>query len=499
MSGKNRPGKPKDPPLKAQREFEESIKGCREDFGAYVGMMSPRFELAMFHNRVMDALEKLERGDIKRLMLWLPPRHSKSHLASEFFPAWFLGRNPDKFIIAASYAQELALDFGRKVRDQLRDPIYRSIFPECSMRDDSSATHRFQTTKGGVYYAVGVGGPLTGRGANCLILDDPIKNESEAGSETFRANLKSWYQSVAYTRLQRDGSVLIINTRWHEDDLSGWLLNRDAHEAVEDWTVVSMPAVAECDDQYRKQGDSLWPEHFPIERLEQIRKAVGSRVWSALYQQRPAAAEGMIFKREWWRYYDWDPGQVATWRQTREINPQIPKFRQIIQVWDTAFKTREQNDRSAGITLGRTDNEIYVLDCWVGRVEFPELKRQAIALMSRWRPDVVYIEDKASGQSLIQELKRLTAIPLMAVGTDTDKVSRAHSVTPAIEAGNVLLWAHAPWLAEFLDELSSFPKAPHDDIVDSVTLGLDRMSHWRDPLALQPSQPAPRNLSIFQR
>ena len=266
----------------------------------------------------------------------MPPRHGKSVITSSIFPAWYLGRHPERHVIFATYGQEFSDDFGRRVRNFIADPAHRAIFPNCSLSEDSTAAHRFNTTAGGAYFAVGRGGSITGRGAHLLLIDDPIKDHEEANSETIRKALHEWYASVAYTRLTPDGAIIIIQTRWHEDDLAGWLLREHASE---NWDVLSLPAIAEQDESFRKEGEALWPETYPVDTLNRIREAVGGAAWASLYQQRPAAAEGAIFKRTWWRSYR-----------------QPPEFSQIVQSWDTAFKKGADNCFSVCTTWGSAEN-----------------------------------------------------------------------------------------------------------------------------------------------
>jgi len=436
----------------AQRAFALA----RSSLAAYSALSWPRFEAAIHHRLIIERLEAVERGEIDRLMLFLPPRHGKSLITSQLYPAWFLGRHPDRSIIAASYGQELALDFGRRVRNFVADPLQAAVFPSCKLATDSSAAHRFNLMAGGAYYAVGAGGPLTGRGADLLLIDDPIKSDAQAYSAIERRSLQSWYETVAYTRLQPGAAIVLIQTRWHEDDLAGWLLREHADDG---WAVLNLPAVAEADEGWRREGDAVWPKRFPLTKLAQIRAAIGGAAWQALYQQRPAAAEGAVFKREWWKTYT-----AAT----------LPaRFEQVVLSLDTAFKAGASNDYSVGLVLGVGATGYFVLDVFRDRVEFPELKRKVEMLAARWNPNAVLIEDKASGQSLIQELRTSSRLPVHPVKVDNDKVTRANAVTPLVEAGRVLLPESAPWLDDFLDEVSSFPAAPHDDQVDAFTQALN--------------------------
>jgi len=338
-------------------------------------------------------LEAVERGDIRRLAIFMPPRHGKSILTSEFFPAWYMGRNPDKYIICSTYAQDLADDFGRKVRNQLQDKRYTDIFPDAELSTDSSSMRRFNTTKGGVYYAVGAGSAITGRGAHLLLIDDPIKGREEADSAAMRKNLLDWYRATAYTRLMPNGSVILIQTRWHEDDLAGWILKETGHEG---WDVIEFPAILNeraAGMLDLEEGDPLWKESYPIERLEEIKKTIGTREWSSLYAQKPSVEEGNIIKRWWWK----------TW--TRE---QPPEMDYILQSWDTAYTVTETSDYSActtwGVFSGEGGYNLFLIDSFREKLTFPELKNQAVHLYNEHQPDLVLVEAKASGWSLVQEL-----------------------------------------------------------------------------------------------
>ena len=248
-----------------------------------------------------EKLEAVERGDIRRLAIFMPPRHGKSILTSEFFPAWYMGRNPDKFIICSTYAQDLADDFGRKVRNQLQGKDYEDLFPDATLSTDSSSVRRFHTSKGGVYFAVGAGSAITGRGAHLLLIDDPIKGREEADSQAMRKNLLDWYRSTAYTRLMPNASVILIQTRWHEDDLAGWILKETGHE---NWDIVEFPAILNntaAEMLGLKEGDPLWEESYPIKRLQEIKKTIGTREWTSLNNQTPSTEECNLIKRWWWK------------------------------------------------------------------------------------------------------------------------------------------------------------------------------------------------------
>jgi predicted phage terminase large subunit-like protein len=436
-------------------EMQQLLALAHEDLACYAIGLWPQFSLARHHELIVSRLEAVERGELSRLMIFLPPRHGKSLLASTIFPAWFLGRHSDRHIIFTSYGQELADDFGRQVRNLVTDPLHRAIFPRCVLSEDSTAAHRFNTLQGGAYFAVGRGGPVTGRGAHLLLIDDPLKDSQEANSETVRRNLYDWFTSVAYTRLAPGGAIVLIQTRWHEDDLAGRLL---ANNFGDQWEILCLPAIAECDESFRRVGEALWPDRFGLAELERIRSAIGGRAWASLYQQRPAAAEGVIFKRDYWQFYR-PPLTVA--------------LNRIVQSWDTAFKKGTENDFSVCTTWGAAENGFYLLHLWRGRVEFPELKRVLASLAEQWKPHAVLVEDRASGQSLIQELKNSTALPIIPVKVDSDKQTRAAAVTPIMEAGKIFLPESASWVSEFVEEMAVFPNGIYDDVVDSTTQALN--------------------------
>lgn len=430
------------------------MKNGRDDPRAYDSLISyalmqwPGYRPQWFHHEIAGHLEAVERGDIRRLMIFMPPRHGKSMLTSEYFPAWYLGRNPEKMVIAASYNQDKADDFGRKVRNQLFDPVYSQVFGT-ELRPDSKSVRRFHVTQGGEFYAVGIGGPITGRGAHLLLIDDPIKDYEEARSARVRQMHQDWYATVARTRLMPGGSIVVIQTRWHDDDLSGWLLS-SKHE---DWTVLSIPA---CDED---MTTALWPSDYPIEELRKIR-AINPAAWQALYMQRPVAVEGAIIKRDQFRIDE-------------AFSPDYT-----IQAWDTAYKTGESADYSVCVTLGANRSGYHIMHAWRGRVEYPDLLTQARRLYAEFAPSAVIIEDRASGQSLIQSLQRETRQPIIPVMADKDKVTRLTAIAPLFASGRVSIPnpTFAPWANDLIDELCLFPAGAHDDQVDAVAHGLAYLS-----------------------
>lgn len=449
----------------------------------YAKFQMPEYQTPAHIKLLAHKLEEVERGNIKRLAIFMPPRHGKSQLTSQFFPAWYLGRNPSKFVIATTYAQDLADDFGRSVRNQIQDEDYNRIFNDCTLSKDSSSVRRFHTTGSGVYYAVGAGGAITGRGAHLLLIDDPIKGREDADSDAMRSNLIDWYRSTAYSRLMPGGSIILIQTRWHEDDLAGWILRETSHEP---WEVVELPAVLDEKTSKilkRPKGQALWPEAYDKKRLEEIKKTAGSREWNSLYMQRPSAEEGNILKRYWWK--EWT-----------EDNP--PECNYILQSWDTAYTVKSTSDYSAVTTWGIFENNgiqnAILLSARRERWEFPELKSEAIKLYNEFKPDVVLIEAKASGWSLIQELQR-AGIPITPFNPKrADKKTRAHSVTPLFESGRVWYPSSKYWAEDVINQCAQFPSSNYDDLVDSTTQALMRLrqglfvEHPQD-IPLEPSAP----------
>ena len=440
--------------------IEQQRQVARESLEYYIHSQMCGFFCSDHHRLTIQCLEDLERGIITRLIVCMPPRHSKTLTANEMLSSWWLGKHPDHEIMAMAYSQDRADDNGRKVRNRCQGELHQTLFPECVISRDSEAVNRFSTTAGGAYYAIGVGGPATGRGANLLLIDDPFKNREEADSETRRKHIKRWYSDDIYTRLMPGGVIVVIMTRWHEDDLVGWLLDEHKHE---NWHVLRLPALAEDDDPLgRIKGEPLWPEFFPRERLEKIKMTLGERSWSALYQQRPAPQEGGIFKRRWFQdRYDY-------------YNP--PKFIRIINSWDTATSEDADSAYSVGEVWGETLDGYYLLNVVRAQVEFPELLTMVRTMYQsgEQRPSAVPVEDKSSGRQVCQTLKRDSIMPIIPVNPPNGygKVVRAKLVSPLCEAGRVRLPANAPWLADFEDELYMFPNSKRADQVDAMTQAL---------------------------
>jgi predicted phage terminase large subunit-like protein len=461
-----------------------------EDFAfsrlvSYAAYQWPGYRDAPHHRLIARHLEAVERGEITRLMITMPPRHGKSMLASEFFPAWYLGRNPDHYVATATYAQELADDFGRKVKNQIEDAAFQAIFPGVGLADDSKSAKRFHVegweggyeyglSQRGAFYAVGVGGPLTGRGAHLLLIDDPVKNREEADSEITRKKTKDWYTSTAYTRMMPGGRIVIIQTRWHEDDLSGWLLADHAHEG---WVTLNLPAI---DDE----GQALWPEQYDIAALKRIKLAIGARDWSALYQQRPTPEEGDYFKAEWFK-------PVAKLPD--------PKTLRVYGGSDYAV-TGDGGDYTVHIVVGiDPEDRIYILDLWRKQASSDKWVESFCDLVIEHKP-IGWAEETGQinagvGPFLTKEQRRRNAWCVRELfPTRGDKAVRAQSIRGRAAAAGIYYQADAPWWADLRSELLSFPAGKHDDQVDALGLVgqlLDKMVVGQKPEA--PEQAAKKS------
>jgi predicted phage terminase large subunit-like protein len=434
---------------------EASLTG----YGEYI---YPGYITSPYTLMIANILEGVLEGDIKRLIIEIPPRHSKSVHVSELLPAFALGHNPDLRLILASYASSLAVSFSRRVRNAIQSDKYGKVFPGTRLASDSRSAAMWDVAghRGGMI-AAGVGSGITGHGGNLIIIDDPVKDRAEAESATRRQAVWDWYTSTARTRLEPDGAIIICQTRWHHDDLAGRLLDgQDADdEYKDDWLEVKFPAIAVDEDDAlgREIGAPLWPERYDLPALLSTKAEVGTRDWVALYQQDPSDEEGSIFPLNKWQYYDSD---------TFDFNSRYRTF----QLWDTAYKEKEENDFSSCATWTRgPDGKCYLRDIRKWRVAFPELKRLFKSQYDMWNPDVSYIEDKASGISLFQEFQK-TGVPVRLYTPVGSKIVRAHATTPYIENGMMLLPESADFLADFLQEHSQFPAGKHDDQVDTTTM-----------------------------
>ena len=403
----------------------------------------------------------VERGEVKRLILQAPPRHGKSMLTSEYFPAWYLGRNPEKYIITATYGQDLADDFGRKVRNQLRSGEHRATFPQCQLSEDSQSASRFGTEQGGAYFALGVGAPATGRGAHLLVIDDPIKGREEADSETYRKRLKEWYASVAYTRLMPGGAIIIMATRWHEDDLIGWVLSEHEHE---EWTVIDLPAI--------DKGKALWPEQYSLEDLNRIKQTLGQREWQALYMQRPTPDTGDYFKREWFKSYE-----------------KAPKHLRIYGASDYAVTADGGDYTEHGVFGLDTDGDLYLLDWWSGQTASDVWIETQLDLIDKWMPQAWIGESGPIRRSVEPFLRRRmrerrSLCSLEWLPSISDKPTRARPFQAMASSGMVYLPTKEDWAQRLIRQLLTFPVGVFDDAVDVCSLVgryLDKMRDARLP------------------
>lgn len=406
------------------------------------------------------ALEQVERGEIDRCMVFMPPRHSKSMTVTETFPSWYIGRKPSRRVIVACYGDSLARRFGRTNRRKV-ERFGKDTFGVELQHGSATMTNWNIASHGGGLLSVGIGGPIVGEGADLLVIDDPIKNRQEADSKTYREQLWDEWRNTLLSRLAPGGAVILIQTRWHEDDLAGRLLRMEGDR----WTVLKLPALAEENDPLgRPIGAPLWPEYgFDAQWAEHRQQEVGSYVWNALYQQRPAPAEGGIFKRGWWRHYQSPPQE----------------FDEVFQSWDMAFKETRESSYVVGQVWGRKGADLYLLDQVRDRMDFVDTLRAVTSLSERWpEARAKLVEDKANGPAVISALKRTVGglVPRTPSGS---KQSRAVVTSPLVESGNVHLPAKAPWLDVYMTELCSFPGSQTDDQVDATTQALYHVTSRR--------------------
>lgn len=417
--------------------------------------------LELLCSKLEEVEAAIRRREPKRLMVFMPPRHGKSEVTSKKFPAWFLGRNPDLEVIMSSYAADLAYDFSRIARDTLQEWGPKLWGVDVAEGNSGVTRWGIHGTRGG-FTAAGVGGPITGRGASLAIIDDPFKNWEEAQSKVIRDKVWEWYRSTLRTRLAPGGAIVLVMTRWHDDDLAGRLLAAAASGEGEEWEVISLPAMAEENDPLGRDLDEvLWPERFPPQEYELMKKAVGSHIWVALYQQRPSPADGGILKRGWWKFY----------------KVPVEKFDEVLQSWDCTFKDADSSDFVVGQVWGRAGPDKYLLDQVRARMDLPTTLMAIRTMTAKWpQAHAKLVEDKANGPAVIQMLQREVA-GLIAVNPEGGKIVRASAVSPHIEAGNVFLPdpSIAPWIHDFIEESAAFPNGAHDDQVDAMTQALNRM------------------------
>jgi len=414
-------------------------------------------------------LQDVADGKTKRLMVFMPPRHGKSQTTSIFFPAWFLGNYPDKRVILSAYGADLALDFSKKSRDVLREYGDEIFGLRLSKRSQAGKAWDIDNYRGGMV-AAGVGGAITGKGANVFIIDDPIKNQKEANSEVYRRELIEWYRSVAYTRLAPNGAIIICLTRWHKYDLAGSLIKQQLEEDGEVWDVINLPAIA-CDEDIlgRERGKALWPEMFDENTLEIIKKAIGSYWFASLYQQDPTEEEGTLFRRGWFKYFreTWIAGeQYYVLMDASGAERIVSKSKcEVFQMVDPAATEKEKSDYFCIGTFANTpDMELLVLDIYREKLETTKHLDILKKKYQEFKPSFIGVEEKTFGLSIIQAGKK--TLPIKGVKADRDKVSRARTVAIGYENGNNYHRLGAPWIDAFEKELIEFPFGQHDDQAD---------------------------------
>jgi predicted phage terminase large subunit-like protein len=470
---------------------------CNNDFLSFVRLVAPSivsgFKMGRHIEVISEKLQQVEDGELKRLMVFLPPRSSKSVICSKLFPAWYIGRNPEHEILTVSHSDQLSSDFGRSVRDIVNTEEFQKIFRGVALKSDVRAAGKWKTNQNGTYYAAGVRSQIAGRGAHVAILDDAM-SEEDAISSAGRRFIKEWYPAGLRTRIMPDGAIVIINTRYHYDDLCGWLLKQQEDMSdyeIIPWEVVKIPAW--LDEEASElldlpQGHSYFPEWKPDHVLQidenEIKASNGARYWNALYMQDPTPEEGGLIKKRWLQ--DWN-----------ESEPPTCDF--IIQTYDTAFSTRTTADFSVIQTWGifhlydqdeggyeNFASNLILLGNIKGRFEYPELRRLTQKLYNKHKPDVCMVEKKASGQSLIQDMRR-AGLPVLEYNPDRDKVARVYAASPLMEAGRLWIPKGKKWADDLIEELIRFPNAAHDDQVDALTMAVHylkeswHLTHPDDP------------------
>lgn len=457
-----------------KRERARRARNSLLNFTLYT---SPNYDANWHHVNLMNALERMYQGQVNRLMVFMPPRHGKSEIVSRRFPAYVLGRNPNLEIIGTSYSASLASSMNRDVQRIIDSPEYFDIFPDTTLsgsnvRSDARGSYLRNSDEfeivgyNGSYKSAGIGGGITGSGADIAIIDDPIKNRAEAESKTHRDKVFDWFTSTLYTRLEKNARVLITLTRWHEDDLAGRLLKLAENDPdAEQWEIISYPALFDektpnkDPTDPRKQGQALWPAKYNEQTLATMKTTVGTYEWSALYEQQPTPSSGGIIKREWFNDYKVLPS----------------RFDEVIQSWDMTFKDAKESDYVVGQVWGRLGADKYLLDQVRGQFDFPQTIRVLKSLSAKWpNARAKLIEDKANGPAVISTLKGQIS-GLIPVEPQGSKEARAYAVSPQIEAGNVYLPEDKPWVHDFIEEWVAFPNGLHDDQVDTSTQALLRL------------------------
>jgi len=451
-------------PSEAKKEFlrykiklEEKRKesAIRDDFMSFVKYVWPDFIEGSHHKIMSEKFNRVASGELKRVIINMAPRHTKSEFSSYMLPAWMIGKNPKLKIIQATHTTELAVRFGRKAKHLIDSDEYQKIF-HTKLREDSKAAGRWETNEGGEYFAAGVGGSITGRGADLLIIDDP-HSEQDALNPNALERTWEWYTSGPRQRLQPGGIIVVVMTRWNQKDLTGRLINAQKEAKADQWEVIEFPAIL-------PSGKPVWPEYWKLEELEAVKASVAIGKWNAQYQQNPTAEEGSIIKREWWKIWEKD----------------LPPLHHVIQSYDTAFLKKETADYSAITTWGvfypteDSGPNLILLDVVKDRFEFPELKRIAMDQYQYWQPESVIIEGKASGMPLTFELRK-AGIPVInfTPSRGNDKHARVNAVAPLFESGQIWATDHK-YCEEVIEECAAFPYGDNDDLVDSMTQAVMR-------------------------
>ena len=450
---------------RVEKTWLQHIKLCQDNFLYFVKEVWPEFIFRKtkdpsrwgHHQIIANEFTTISNDSKGRLIVNMPPRHTKSEFASVYFPAWMMGRNPKMKLMQVSHNTELATRFGSKVRNLLASPEYAQIFGDVRLREDAKAKGKWETNHGGEYFAAGVGGAITGRGADLLIIDDP-HTEQDSLSEGAMERAYDWYTSGPRQRLQPGGSIVLVMTRWAEDDLTGRLLKAQKEPKADKWKQISFPAIM-------PSGEPVWPEYWSFDELEKVKASLTIRNWSAQYMQEPTSEEGAIIKRDWWQV--WKGG--------------LPHLKHVIQSYDTAFSKAETADYSAITTWGvfkpmeDEPEAIILLDAVRGKWDFPELKVVALDQYKYWEPESVVIEQKATGQPLTQEFRRM-GIPVIdfVPSKGKDKHTRVNACAPIFESGQVFYPEGERFAYEVIEECAAFPHGANDDYVDSTTQAMLR-------------------------
>lgn len=428
------------------------------DLAAYASLMWPSFEAPPHVRTICNKLMAIERGEIKRVIFTAPPRHSKSTPSGRFLPAWFLGRNPEKKVIYTTYGQGPANTIGDKVRNLIADPQHQMVFPTCELSPSSKSKHEFKTTVDGEYHAIGRGGPITSKGADLFVGDDLLKDHIEAASKTVRDNMWDWYGSVVTTRLQPGASIVLCGTRWNEDDLIGRVLKTEPGL----WEVINFPAI---DDQ----NEALWPEHYPLTRLEEIKKVLGPYFWNALYQGSPSPMEGNIFKRDKWRFWS-----------------VMPQCDYLIQSWDMNFKQTVAGSYVVAQVWGCKRPNFYLLDQIRGRWDFMEAVKRFVELTNRWtKCRYKVIEAKANGDAIISMFRNKTS-GVIDFNPDEYGSKEARAQIAGIYQDSMNIYIPNPkmqgyeWVNEYIDRCASFPNIDDKDEIDAMSQAIIYLTKGQD-------------------